>query len=107
MAKRRFRRMVSEIRETTPELMAEIARQGRICAWDECMNVCHGDLPPDWVNWLTWWWPQPDLTKMTDIVMSSFCTRDAVLCGDHARALQSLLKPIGLDPRLDKPEGSA
>jgi hypothetical protein len=41
------------------------------------------------------------------IIMSNFSTRDAVLCGDHARELESLLKPIGPDPRLEVPDGTA
>jgi hypothetical protein len=66
-----------------------------------------GVLPPDWVNLLTWWWPQPTMRTVEGIVMSNFCTRDAVLCGDHARELECLLKPIGPDPRLEVPDGTA
>jgi hypothetical protein len=37
-----------------------------------------------------------------------FWTRDAVLCGEHARELESLLVPIPRpDQRLKKPEGAA
>jgi len=86
----------------------DLAAAGRMCAWHGCLNTCEGDLPPDWINLLTWWWPQPSLRGVAEIVMSEFCTRDAVLCGEHARQLERLLKPTppihGSTNRLAKPD---
>jgi hypothetical protein len=89
----------------TPEMAEEILSRGRNCAWGGCTNSCQGDLPPDWINILTWWWPQPTMRTVEEIVMGPTCSRDAVLCGQHARELESLLEPLGPDPRLDKPVG--
>jgi hypothetical protein len=86
------------------EIAAKIA--GRCCAWAGCSNVCEGDLSLDWVNVLTWWWPQPTLT-IEETVFGPTCTRDAVLCGQHARELESLLTPIRPDSRLETPAGEA
>jgi hypothetical protein len=85
----------------TPELAKEsLVARGRVCIWGDCTNVCKGDLPPDWVNLLVYWSPQarPDLT-LGQIATSPFCTRDAVLCGQHARELEAR--------ELDTPAGEA
>jgi hypothetical protein len=91
----------------SPERAKEILESDRMCAWSGCMNSCKGDLPPDWVNLLTWWSPQPTMRDVHEIVFSGFCTRDAVLCGEHARELEALLVPLGPDPRLEDPAGEA
>jgi hypothetical protein len=94
-----------EVVEMTPAMAKAHMAYGRICAWDVCENYCDGDLPPDWANLLTWWSPQP-VMKVEDIVLGPFCTRDAVLCGQHARELESLLKTLP-DRRLEGSIGSA
>ena len=71
---------------------AVLKSTARMCAWAGCLNTCEGDLPRDWRWLLNWWSPQPDIKV---IFTSGVCTRDAVLCGEHARQLESLLKPLG------------
>jgi hypothetical protein len=90
----------------TPEEAKELLSRPA-CAWTGCSNACQGDLPPDWVYIVTWWWPQPTLRTIKEIVTGPTCTRDAVLCGQHARELESLLKPIRPDARLETPAGEA
>lgn len=63
-----------------------------ICAWAGCGKRCHGLPPPDgWVCFATFIETQEPgvLRFQTDTVI-----RDAVLCPDHARELESLLKRI-------------
>jgi hypothetical protein len=82
---------------------------GRRCAWAGCDHACTDELPPDWVDLLVWRapWPEPKRTA-EEIALSPYCIRDAVLCAEHARALEALLTPIRLDARLvGEPAGEA
>jgi hypothetical protein len=92
----------------TPKMAREVLNAPWVRAWEGCTNTKKGyDLPPEWVNLIVYWSPKPrpDLT-LGEIVMSPFCTRDAVLCGKHARELEALLKPLAAR-ELDTPAGEA
>ena len=84
-------------RPTFADKAAAVGLSGRICAWAGCeATVEHGDhLPPEWSNLLLWWSPAPDGRKrVREIATSPFCRRDWVLCGEHTKALDMLLKPL-------------
>ena len=69
---------------------------GSMCAWDGCETVFDGLMPPDWRWMLVYWHPNPAPNdSLGNIAMSEFCDRDAALCGEHAKELDSLLKDIG------------
>jgi hypothetical protein len=105
MAKRKLQMFRRESALVTPEMAREWQARGRACAWQGCTNACKGDLPGDWVNVLVWWSPRPEDRNILEIASTPFCTRDAVLCPEHARQLEGLLG--GVDTRLDDPAGTA
>jgi hypothetical protein len=64
--------------------------RGSICAWRGCGETCGHELPIGWTYLITHWAPHPilDVAKMN-------MTRDAVLCPQHAFALERTLKDLG------------
>ncbi len=79
------------------------------CIWEGCdRSISHTEMrPPDWHNLLVYWSPFPDPKKtLGEIVMGPSCYRDAILCPEHAKALDGLLKDIGQALR-GEPAGSA
>ncbi len=70
------------------------------CIWAGCdRSISHTEMrPPDWHNLLVYWSPFPDPKKtLREICTGPSCYRDAVLCPEHAKALDGLLKDIGRD----------
>jgi hypothetical protein len=63
--------------------------KGVMCAWAGCEACSPSPVPHGWVNMLVWWSPKP-ATNLKTIWRHS--QRDAVLCPEHARALDALLK---------------
>jgi len=91
---RRQRRRAAVIGEILPVKEAltrsEKVRPGSICAWDGCRRTFTGDMPAGWVWLLAYWRKQPTVT----IDLECKWLRDAVLCPEHAKALDVLLKPL-------------
>ena len=76
----------------------DVAAMGSMCAWAECVrHIPSTEMqPPDWHNLIVYWSPFPDVKKtLAEIVTGPACYRDAVLCPEHAKALDGLLKDIG------------
>ena len=87
--------MTMERREMSAE---EVHNMPTACAWEGCWRVVTTDemMPPDWRNFLVYWSPYPEADKtLGEIVTTPGCYRDAVLCPEHAKALDGLLKDIG------------
>jgi hypothetical protein len=76
---------------------------GSICAWDGCTRTFTGDMPAGWVWLLAYWRRQPTVT----IDLECKWLRDAVLCSEHAKALDALLKPLAREIIGSTPAGSA
>ncbi len=68
---------------------------GSICAWAGCDATFKGPMPEDWRWLLVYWRSRPAITtKLVKIANSRHCDRDAVLCPEHARELESQLKDL-------------
>lgn len=68
---------------------------GRICAWADCTATIEDVMPPDWRNLLVYWSPHPAVNCTLGMIsMGTSCDRDAALCPQHARELESLLKDL-------------
>ena len=68
------------------------------CVWEGCdRSISFTEMrPPDWHNLLVYWSPFLDPKKtLEEISAGPSCYRDAVLCPDHAKELDGLLKDIG------------
>ncbi len=94
LAKRK-RPVVMEQRTMSPD---EIENMRTACAWDECdQSIPYAEMqPPDWHNLLVYWSPYPDPKKtLGEVCSGPSCYRDAVLCPEHAKTLDGLLKNIG------------
>lgn len=85
--------------------VSELHKLNHACAWEGCKATTpmRAELPRDW-RWLLLYW------DVTDGPPNPFrggvkLDRDAVLCPDHWRKLDGLLKDIG--QRLRETEGSA
>jgi len=65
----------------------------RGCAWQGCTAHYQGDMPTGWVSLTTYWSPQPIL-DWKEMMRSAHVYRDAVLCPDHNRQLENLLKAL-------------
>jgi hypothetical protein len=63
---------------------------GCVCAWDGCTTRFGGSMPKGWINLLTYWSKRPEPNFLQ--IPPQDIWRDAVLCPEHARALQSHLK---------------
>ena len=87
----------------------DVAAMGSMCAWAECdRHISSTEMqPPDWHNLIVYWSPFPDPKKtMGEIAAGPSCYRDAILCPEHAKELDGLLKNIGQALR-GEPAGSA
>jgi len=86
----------------------KLSKAGRRCAWKGCGERvdAEAELPPGWLWLITYWspWPETDKTLL-EVVMGSFCKRDAVICSWHAKELERLLEDIG--PLDGPPAGAA
>lgn len=83
----------------------DVERAGYICAWRDCQATCEGgNLPKAWRCLLLFWAPRP-VMDMTKIPQETW-DRDGVLCPEHARALDGLLKDLARWTD-DRPAGSA
>ena len=107
MAKRKNpEQFVMEQRTMAPD---DLKKMRIACIWEGCdRSISHTEMrPPDWHNLVVYWSPFPDAKKtMGEIVTGPSCYRDAVLCPEHAKALDGLLKNIGQALR-GEPAGSA
>jgi hypothetical protein len=86
----------------TPDMARTLLARGGTCAWDGCTATYTGDQPRGWINLLTYWSPKPAHNLKA---MLRHCQRDAVLCPEHSRALEGLLKDLGR--ALDVPPAGA
>jgi hypothetical protein len=66
---------------------------GRMCAWDGCGASFKGDMPEGWTNLIMYWAPSP-IPNVLDIPPADWL-RDAGLCPEHTRLLESQLKDLG------------
>ena len=71
-----------------------------VCAWNGCEAAFEGyPMPEDWRNMIVYWSAEPAVTTtLADIVLSEHCYRDANLCPEHARQLESHLKQLPRRP---------
>jgi hypothetical protein len=83
----RRKAQVSEIKSIP---LADI--NGYMCAWDGCAATFRGDMAGGWINLFAYWSPRAELTFWT--IPPQHISRDAVLCPEHARALEAQLKDI-------------
>ena len=84
-----------ERRLISPEDVEKMVMQ---CAWIGCERTksMAEPMPPDWKNLILYWSPHPQPSAtLLDVCSGPFCDRDAALCGEHAKELDSLLKDIG------------
>ncbi len=84
-----------ERRLISPE---DVEKMEMECAWNGCERTTSmGEpTPPDWQNLILYWSPHPQLdATLLEVCSGPFCYRDAALCGEHAKELDSLLKDIG------------
>ncbi len=64
-----------------------------LCAWDGCAESYGGDMPSNWRSLMVYWVPQPVMDFRA--IAAETWDRDAVLCPEHVRVLDSQLKDIG------------
>jgi len=106
MAKSRAKQWVSEQRTMSPDDLKKMRVE---CIWEGCdRSTPMAEMrPPDWHNLIVYWSPFPDPKKtMGEIAAGPSCYRDAILCPEHAKELDGLLKNIGQALR-GEPAGSA
>jgi hypothetical protein len=78
--------------------MSHSSEGKRVCAWDGCTRSISFEkmTPPDWHSLIVYWSPFVDPKNTLEEVCSGpSCYRDAVLCPEHSKALDGLLKNIG------------
>ena len=96
MAKsKRTKQFVMEQRTMTED---DLEKMRVACIWEGCdRSISHSEMrPPDWHNLLVYWSPYPDAKKtLEEVCTGPSCYRDAVLCPEHAKTLDGLLKDIG------------
>jgi hypothetical protein len=85
--------MESVMTQVFEQVMVPVGKIGSICAWEGCTATFQGDMPHGWINLLAYWAPRP-LTNFWEIPVKDRM-RDACLCPEHTRQLDSQLKPIG------------
>ncbi len=98
--------MTMERRYMSPD---DIDKMQVECIWKGCDRSISltETRPPDWHNLLVYWSPYLDVKKtLEEVCTGPSCYRDAVLCPEHAKALDGLLKDIGQALR-GPPAGSA
>jgi hypothetical protein len=66
---------------------------GSMCAWAGCSRTFSGEMPPEWV-WFDAYWAKRPADCFLDIPRQH-TMRDAALCPEHARALDTQLKEFG------------
>jgi hypothetical protein len=90
---RHERRRAAKVIEQGKLSRDELESLGCMCAWNGCQATCpSGPLPDGWRWLLMYWAPRPPL-RMTDIPAETW-DRDAVLCPQHAKALDGMLKEL-------------
>ncbi len=106
MAKsKRAKQWVSEQRTMSPD---DLKKMRVACIWEGCdRSTPDAEMAARLAYLLVCWSPFPDPMKtMGEIVTGPSCYRDAILCPEHAKALDGLLKNIGQALR-GEPAGSA
>ncbi len=76
----------------------DLEKMRAACIWEGCdRSIPFTEMrPPDWHNLLVYWSPYPDPKKtLEEVCTGPSCYRDAVLCPEHSKALDGLLKDIG------------
>ncbi len=87
--------MTMERRTLSPD---DIKKMRVECVWEGCdQSIPMAEMrPPDWHNLLVYWSPYPDPKKtLAEVCSGPSCYRDAVLCPEHSKELDGLLKDIG------------
>ena len=87
--------MTMERRYMSPD---DIEKMQVACIWKGCdRSISFTEMrPPDWHNLIVYWSPFPDVKKtLEEVCAGPSCYRDAVLCPEHAKALDGLFKDIG------------
>jgi hypothetical protein len=69
--------------------------KGSMCAWESCPAHFKDPMPRGWIWLVTYWAPEPVVSFGPDRPRPEDWYRDGVLCPDHARKLERLLKPLG------------
>ena len=84
-----------KIIERTRKTVAELKAMPSRCAWHECGADFKGEMPAGWNYLLVYWHPEPQVeATLAEVSRSNFCSRDAVLCPEHSRELESNLVDI-------------
>ena len=100
------KQFVMERRTLSPEEFKKMQVQ---CIWEGCdRSIPLTEMrPPDWHNLIVYWAPYPEPKKtLEEVCTGPACYRDAVLCPEHAKELDGLLKDIGQALR-EPPAGTA
>ena len=98
--------MTMERRTLSPD---EVKKMRLECAWDGCaQNISFEEItPPDWHNLIVYWSPFADPKKtLGEICSGPSCYRDTILCPEHSKALDGLLKNLGRELQ-GPPSGTA
>jgi hypothetical protein len=85
--------MKVEVVTITPEEAGKMVSGRHMCIWDGCAATYNGDQPAGWRNLLVYGAPRPiiDIRKIPNDTWD----RDAVLCPQHVKDLDGLLKDVG------------
>ncbi len=92
---KRIKQWVGEQRTMSPDDLKNMRVE---CVWEGCdRSTPFTEMrPPDWHNLIVYWSPFPDVKKtLEEVCAGPSCYRDAVLCPEHAKALDGLFKDIG------------
>jgi hypothetical protein len=107
MVKKRKPMVFEQRRMTGEEIKAFL--KGCRCTWKGCEANCSlDDLPPDWINLLTWWSPRAGIRADHREGCHEPVFASGMLCcaGSTARELEALLESFP-DTRLEQPKGQA
>lgn len=104
MAQNRHERRKAMVFEKKMLKPSDIDKLGFVCAWDGCEASCgppceNEYIPKGWNILLLFWSDQPPV-KIWEEVPPGNMLRDAMLCPEHSRAFDGLLKPLA--SRLDR-----
>ena len=90
--KKQRRAMIGKMGTMTPE---EAEKMSSLCAWGGCVAHFNDPMPSDWRSLVVYWQPRAEAHKLVKMLETGQdVQRDGVLCPEHVRALESLLKPL-------------
>jgi len=96
---------IEEVPADSPRAAEGMAR-GAVCCWRECEQTFKGlRMPEGWRSLLIFWsaWP---VSTIAEIPRKTW-DRDGVLCPEHTKALEALLKDLGRGLKESEPAGRA